>query len=159
MTIRQLDLLVVVFDSAKALFFERGTDGHLHPLNEWQSGLSHHVRDVVTDKPGRSFGSADGGVRHAYESPSDLHKLEKHRFVQKLVETLDDAYDQGAFKRLVIVGPERSLGEFHGLASAKLRALVMHEVPKDLMKHPRHELEERLKPYLESDAEAARAGH
>src|SRR5438874_10293859 len=132
MTIRQLDLLVVVFDSATALFFERGTDSHLHPLNEWQSGLSHHVRDLVTDKPGRSFGSTDGGFRHAYESPDDLHKLEKHRFVQKLVETLDDAYDQGVFKRLVIVGPERSLGEFRRLASAKLRALVMHEVPKDL---------------------------
>ena len=158
MTIRQLDVLVVVFDSAKALFFEHGTDGRLLPLNEWQSGLSRHVQDLVTDKPGRSFGS-DSGVRHAYESPDDLHKLEKQRFVKKLVETLDDAYDQGAFKHLVIVGPERSLGEFHRLASAKLRALVMHEVPKDLTKYPRHELEERLQPYLESHAEPRLAPH
>src|ERR1700704_4594261 len=42
MTIRQLDLLIVVFDSAKARFFERGTDGRLHQMNEWQSGLHRH---------------------------------------------------------------------------------------------------------------------
>ena len=153
MTIRQLDVLIVVFDSAKARFLERGTDGRLHPLNEWQSGLHAHVQDLVTDKPGRSFASAHSGARHSYESPDDLHKQEKHRFVQKLVETLDDAFDQGAFRRLVIAAPERSLGEFHKLAPAKLRALVMHEIPKDLVRYPDHELDERLQPYLKSDAE------
>ena len=156
MTIRQLDLLIVVFDSAKARFFERGTDGRLHQLNEWQSGLHRHVMDLVTDKPGRGFSSADGGVRHAYESADDLHKLEKHRFVQRLVKTLDDAYDQGAFKRLVIVGLRRSLGEFNKLAPAKLRSLVTDEVPKDLTKYPDHELEERLRPHLPSPAEFVR---
>jgi|SRR6266700_2259890 len=153
MTIRRLDLLIVVFDSAKARFFERGTDGHLHALNEWESGLHRHVMDLVTDKPGRGFGSTQSGVRHAYESADDLHKLEKHRFVQRLVKTLDDAYDQGAFKRVVIVGPKRSLGEFHKLAPEKLRALVTHEVPKDLIKYSDHELEERLGPHLASEAE------
>ena len=156
MTIRQLDLLIVVFDSAKARFFERGTDGHLHQLNEWQSDLHRHVMDLVSDKPGRGFGSTHDGVRHAYESPNDPHKLEKHRFVQKLVETLDNAYDQGAFKRLVIVGPKRSLGEFNKLAAAKLRSLITDEVPKDLTKYPDHELEERLRPHLPSPAEFVR---
>jgi len=153
MTIRQLDLLIVVFDSAKARFFEHTNDGRLHALNEWQSGLHAHVRDLVTDKPGRGFGSGHSGVRHSYESHDDLHKLEKHRFVQRLVKTLDDAYDQGAYKRLIVVGPKRSIGEFNKLAPAKLRSLVMDEVPKDLTKHPDHELEERLRPYLASHAE------
>ena len=159
MTIRQMDLLIVVFDGAKARFFERGSDERLHPLNEWQSGLHAHVRDLVTDKPGRSFASTGSGARHAYESPADLHKLEKHRFVHSLVTTLDDAYDQGAFKRLVIVAPKRSLGEFHKLAHPKLRKLVMHEVPKDLTKYPDHELEERLEPYLAPGAEPPPARH
>ena len=159
MTIRQLDLLIVVFDSATARFFERGTDGRLHALNEWQSDLHAHVKDLVTDKPGRGFASTHSGVRHSYESPDDLHKQEKHRFVQKLADTLDDAYDQGAFRRLVIAAPERSIGEFRKLASAKLRALVMHEVPKDLAKYPDHELDERLRPYLTSDADAPLARH
>ncbi len=159
MTIRQLDLLIVVFDSAKARFLERGADGRLHALNEWQSGLHAHVRDLVTDKPGRSFASAHSGARHSYESPDDLHKQEKHRFVKKLADTLDDAYDQGAFRRLVIVAPERSIGEFHKLASAKLRALLMHEVPKDLTKLSDHELDERLRPHLASNAEPPLARH
>jgi protein required for attachment to host cells len=159
MTIRQLDLLIVVFDSAKARFFEHSADGHLRHLNEWQSDLHAHVMDLVTDKPGRGFGSTHSGTRHAYESPSDPHKLEKHRFVQRLVKTLDNAYDQGAFKRLVIVGPKRSIGEFNKLAPAKLRSFVMDEVPKDLIKYPDHELEERLRPYLPSPAEPPFSRH
>lgn len=154
MTIRQLDVLIVVFDSAKARFFEFGTDGHLHHLNEWLSSLHPHVRDLVTDKPGRSFSSTHSGVRHGYESHDDLHKLEKHRFVQRLARTLDTAYYQNAFKRLFIVGPRRSLGEFHQVATAKLRSLVMDEVPKDLVKYPYRELEERLGPHLACYAKA-----
>jgi protein required for attachment to host cells len=159
MTIRQLDLLIVVFDSANARFFEFGTDGRLHHLDEWQSRLRPHVRELVTDKAGRSFSSTRSGVRHGYESPDDLRKLEKHRFVQRLVRTLEAAYYQGAFQRLVIVGPRRSIGEFHQLATAKLCSLLMDEVPNELINYPFHALEERLRPYLPSPAESPLAGH
>jgi protein required for attachment to host cells len=68
---------------------------------------------------------------------------------------LDDAYDQGAYRHLIVVAPERSLGEFRDLASPRLRGLVTQEVPKELTQYSEHDLEERLKPYLARDAEAA----
>src|SRR5206468_4739101 len=96
---------------------------------------------------GRRFGGTHHN-RHAVEPRHDLHEQEKHDFVVKLVKTLDTAYDQGAFKRLIVVAPERSLGEFRSLASAKLMRLVASEVPKELTQYSDHELLERLKPHL-----------
>ena len=149
-----LDTLVVVFDGAKARFFKFQADGHLRPSAEMQSGLHRFTREQVSDKQGRAFSSV-GGMHHAYEPKHDPHKMEKHDFVHSLAETLDDAYDQGAYRHLIVVAPERSLGEFRDLASPRLRGLVTQEVPKELTQYSEHELEERLKPYLARDAEAA----
>ena len=66
----------------------------------------------------------------------------------QLVKTLDTAFDQGAFKSLMVVAPERSLGEFRKLVSDRLRKLVVSEVPKELTQYSDHELMERLRPYL-----------
>jgi protein required for attachment to host cells len=119
-----------------------------------QSGLHRFTREAVSDQQGRTFSSVGGGVRHAYEPKHDPHKMEKHDFVHSLTKTLEDAYDQGAYRHLIVVAPERSLGEFRDLASPRLRGLVTQEVPKELIQYSEHELEERLKPYLARDAEA-----
>jgi len=58
MTIRQLDLLVVVFDSAKPQFFERGTDGRFraqYPAPELEEWLKPYVESDA-DPPHRSLG-------------------------------------------------------------------------------------------------------
>ena len=140
-----LDLLILVFDGEKARFFKGDAKEGLRPSADMQSELHRFSREVGTDKGGRRF-SATG--RQAMEPKHDLHKEEKHDFVLKLVKTLDTAYDQGAFKSLMVVAPERSLGEFRKLVSDRLRKLVVSEVPKELTQYSDHELMERLRPYL-----------
>jgi protein required for attachment to host cells len=140
-----LDLLVVVFDGEKARFFKGDAKMGLRPSAEMHSELHRFSRDVGTDRGGRRFSA---GQRQAIEPRHDLHKEEKHDFVQKLVKTIDTAFDQGAFKNLIVVAPERSLGEFRKLASDRLRKLVVSEVPKELTQYSDHELLERLKPHL-----------
>jgi len=140
-----LDLLVVVFDGAIARFFKGDAEQGLKPVSEMHSELHRFARDTGSDRGGRRF-SAQG--RHAMEPRHDLHKEEKHDFVQKLVKTLDTAYDQGAFKRLIVVAPERSLGEFRKLASPRLMRLVASEIGKELTQYSDHELMERLRPSL-----------
>src|SRR5258705_8359598 len=110
------DTLIVVFDGAKARFFKPQANGRLHASAEMESVLHRFTREAVSDKPGRGFSSA-GGVRHAFEPKTNQHKMEKHVFVRSLVKTLDDAYDQGAYRHLIVVAPERSMGEFRDLAS------------------------------------------
>ena len=141
-------ILVVVFDGARARFFEREAGGRLNEVLSEYSNLAHHARDAGSDKPGRGFSSAGGGVRHAYEPQHDKHKMEKHNFVQELVQAVEHAYDLHAYDELVVVAPKRSLGEFRALAPEKLKRIISHEVQKELTGLSRNELEERLAPYL-----------
>jgi protein required for attachment to host cells len=75
--------------------------------------------------------------------------MEKHNFVHRIVKEFDDSYDRHEFKHLVVVAPERSLGEFRSIASDKLLRTVWREVPKELTQFSAPELEIRLKPFLQ----------
>jgi protein required for attachment to host cells len=151
------EVLVVVFDGARARFLKRAANGRLTLLNEIASGLGRKTSEIVSDRQGRNFASVGGGIRHPYEPKHDPHKLEKHNFVHGIVKALDDSYDQNKFKQLVVVAPERSLGEFRALASDKLLRLIAQEVPKELTQLPVHELEGRLNAVLEPGSEPVRA--
>lgn len=151
MPVQALKTLVVVFDGARARFFERDAGGRLREaMSEINPDFHRYTHDAVSDKPGRAFASARTGLRHAYEPEHDKHKLEKHNFVHRLVQEIERAYDQHAYERFVIVAPKRSLGEFHALAPAKLKRAIWREVPKELTKYSQHDLERRLAPYLET---------
>lgn len=128
--------LIVVADGSRARFFEPSED--LRKLVPSEHGemtaaeARRPVRDIVTDKPGRGFSSARGGVRHAFEPPHDIHKLQKHNFTVRLAEVLDKACADKQFDRLVLVAPSRSLGELRSVLSARVKKAVSHEVAKDL---------------------------
>jgi hypothetical protein len=47
--------------------------------------------ELKSDKPGRSYSSSRSGARHALEPPHDYQKLEKHRFMATLADTLEGA--------------------------------------------------------------------
>ena len=147
------DVLIVVFDGAGARYFKRTAKGRLALLNEVDSGLHRRTSETVSDRQGRSFASAGGGIRSPYEPKHDPHKMEKHNFVHRIVKELDDSYDRNEFKHLVIVAPQRSLGEFRSIAPDKLRRAVWREVPKELTQLSAHELESRLKPILELEGQ------
>lgn len=143
-------VLVAVFDSAQVRFFEYNrARGRLTPvLDEIASRLHHDRRAIESDRPGRGFSS--GGQHHAYESPSDPRKLEKHNFVRAIALALDAAYEQHKFNALVVVAPERSLGEFRSVASDKVKRTVWREVPKDLAGFSHDDVQNHLVPFLQS---------
>ena len=88
--------------------------------------------DVVSDRPGRSFSSSRGSLRHSFEAKHDHHKLEKHKFSTALADMLDDACGRMEFDQLVLVAPHRSLGELRGLLSARVRRSICKEIAGDL---------------------------
>ena len=141
------ETLVIVFDGARARFLRRDDKGRLTLESEIESGLARKTSEIVSDRQGRTFASAGGGVRSAYEPKHDPHKMEKHNFVHGLVKTLDDSYDRNEFKHLIVVAPERSLGEFRALAPDKLLR-VAREVPKELTQLSVHELQGRLNEFM-----------
>lgn len=147
------EVLIVVFDGAGARYFKRAPNGRLTLLKEVASGLGRRTSEIVSDRQGRSFASMGGGIRSPYEPKHDPHKMEKHNFVHRIVTELDDSYDRNEFKHLVVVAPQRSLGEFRSIASDKLRRAVWRELPKALTQLPVHELEDRLSAALEPERE------
>jgi protein required for attachment to host cells len=128
--------LVVVADGARARFFEPRHDTHrLVPASQAdmvapESRLAN--QEIVTDKPGRGFSSADSSIRHGFEPAHDPHKLEKHNFTAALAQVLDEACSRHEYDRFVLVAPPRSLGELHGLLSPQVKKKVSHEIAKDL---------------------------
>jgi protein required for attachment to host cells len=146
-------LWVVVADSARARFLVPGYEtqgfGPIGPRELSSDAVRGHARDLKSDKPGRSFGSASGGgVRHAIEPKHDYHKLEKRKFMQSLADALDEARGAGAFDELILVVPRRSLGELRLLLSERVKASIKEAVAKDLIADTNEELWMKLAPMI-----------
>lgn len=143
---------IVVADGARARFFEPSVDGRklvpARPADMVMPESRGHERDLKSDKPGRVFSSARGGVRHALEPPHDYHKLEKHRFLASVAEVLDAACAQGEFDGLILVAPRRSLGEFRTLLSERVQRSVVREIAKELTSVTPAVLWDRLAPLV-----------
>jgi protein required for attachment to host cells len=146
-------VLVAVFDSAHVRFFEyKQAHGRLDTvLDDISSGLHHDRRDIDTDRPGRGF--SGNGQHHAYESPSDPRKVEKHDFVAAIASAIEAALDRHKFGSLVVVAPARSIGEFRALASGKVKNTVWREIPKEFVNLSTPELQSHLVPILQAPPE------
>jgi hypothetical protein len=87
MAVDMKDVLIVVFDGAGARYFKLSAKGRLGLLKEVESGLHRKTSETVSDKQGRSFASAGGGIRSPYEPKHDPHKMEKHNFVHRIIKS------------------------------------------------------------------------
>ena len=143
---------IAVADGASAQFYELHegeADRSLEPAAETMiAGLHRHAGDLKSDKPGRVFAGARSPRRTAVEPHHDYHKLEKHDFVHAVAAFLDRAYDAHKFERLVLVVPDRSLGEFRSELSGKVKTVVWREIPKDVTKLGPQDLWARIGPAL-----------
>jgi protein required for attachment to host cells len=157
---RHTHTLVVVADGTRARFFELSPDlRSLVPARsaDMISPMSRRpARDIVSDRPGRGFSSADSTARHAFEAPHDHRKLEKHNFTVELAQALEASHTRHEFDRLVLVAPSRSLGELRALLSPQVRQLVAHEVGKDLTERTPDAIRQALDDVLPMPAAAAR---
>src|ERR671936_958650 len=100
-------------------------------------------RDILADRPGRSFGAIGQG-RHPKEQPSDPHRELKRRFAAKLCGVLDRKLAERAFDRLILVAPAATMGDLRASLSNQLRSRVRAEVVADLTKIPITKLDQHL---------------
>lgn len=104
-------------------------------------------RDILADRPGRSFDSVGAG-RHAMETPSDPRRLLKRQFADMLAQKLADALRQGRFDRLVVVAPPSALGDLREALPENVKKSILSEINKDLVRTPLAELPQHLKGVL-----------
>ena len=141
---------IAVMDGTQARFFtlRRAEDGQV--FEEVTMPLAakhlHKPRALRDDKPGRGFSSAGG--RHAVEPRTDYHKLETANFAREVAGTLDAALAERRYDRLVVVAPPRNLPDLREHLSARVRATLAHEIPKNFANLTTDALWEKLSGIL-----------
>jgi len=85
-------------------------------------------RDLLSDRPGRSFASA-APVRHAYQEDS-AHDRAEVDFAVQAMDMLNHTQAQG--EPVVLIAPPEMLGVLRAKMSQQYRGRITHEINKDL---------------------------
>lgn len=125
---------ILIADGARArILLNEGVGKGLKPAMDQEFEASRAAtRDLGSDRPGRTFESADGS-RHALAPRADWHQQEKQKFARHMAKVLDAAALRKTFDRLVLVGPPQTLGLLRQALKPGTRRLVSAEVAKDLI--------------------------
>ena len=141
---------VLIADGEKALFLRNDLDAENFDLNvvriEEQENPSDY--DQSANRPGR-MPDTGVGQRSALDD-TDWHELAKERFADDLADILYKQAHRGAFDRIVICAPAKTLGELRRKLHKEVSSRVVAELDKDLTNHPIDRIEERLKQDLTS---------
>jgi protein required for attachment to host cells len=140
---------IVVADSSACRLFAAGAPAG--PLQELEV-LSHpegrlREQDLASDRPGRTFDSQGAG-RHAKEAEVSPKKHEAVVFAGRIAERLEAGRVGHAFDKLALVAPPEFLGLLRDKLSPPLRALVLHELDKNVSRLDPAEIRARLPEQL-----------
>lgn len=140
---------ILIADGARARIFANfGPGKGIEAVDGTEFETDHpQSSDYYTDKPGRSFESANT-MRHAMEPPHDPHREAKRAFAVKLGKVLSERLSQKEYDRLIIVAPPASLGDLRATLSDDVQAVVSAELDKDLTKTPVADLPKHLESVL-----------
>jgi protein required for attachment to host cells len=97
------------------------------------------LRDMMTDKPGRSFASV-GSMRSAMGPHSDPVREDEKEFASSIAEVLECHRLAGDFDELAIFAAPQLLGDLRDVLPHGLKAVTVSEVPKNLTKQPAEEI-------------------
>ncbi len=105
---------------------------------------AHKLRDIMADKPGRSFSSMGGGRRSAMEYGSDPLAEDEREFIRQVIAVLQSHRRAGDFDALAVFAEHEVLGRLRQLMPSILKDMVIKEVPKNLLHLSPHELPQAI---------------
>lgn len=101
---------------------------------------STHLRDILTDKSGRSFASDGSGRRSVMEPGSDPILRDMQDFANDTWDRLSRHWKAGDFRRLAIFASPKMLGILRQYRPAFLTDAIMFERASNLVGMPEHDL-------------------
>lgn len=119
-------------------------DRHVNPATIEMHTTHKDLRDIMADKPGRVFSSADGS-RSGMEYHSDPVKDAQRHFVQSVVNTLERHRQQGDFDQLAVFASRDALGMLRDCMPPALAKTVIVQEDKNFLHQTVHELEPIMK--------------
>jgi protein required for attachment to host cells len=137
---------IVIADGNQAKIFEHDGPGKgLKPLKDMQFEQEPlKAREILSDKPGRSFASAAPGSRSSIEFSSDPVAVRERQFIERLAGVLHEKRQEGRFDRLVIAAAPAALGDIRPALSDQVKDTILAEMPKDLTNIPIPKLAEHF---------------
>ncbi len=128
---------IVVADQSEAIFYESPTLRSVprEVLRITNPAGHKHERELVTDRPGRGHDRFGTG-RHSIEDGTTARREYAGRFVRRIARRLDRDRRNADFDELIVVAGPSFLGLVRETLPARTRALVVHEVRKDLVHSP-----------------------
>ncbi len=135
---------VVVCDGRKAVILENKGDAKFPNLRSKETHEHKEARtsEMGTDRPGRVQQSV--GTAHAAIEQTDFHDLSERAFLETVARRLNEAVTRSETNGFVIIAPPRALGVLRGMYSPAVARAVRHELHKDLVHAPIHEIERQL---------------
>ncbi|SNT42991.1 Protein required for attachment to host cells [[Luteovulum] sphaeroides subsp. megalophilum] len=98
------------------------------------------LRDIMADKPGRSFSSMGWGRRSAMDYGSDPLLEDEQEFLRQVIALLDCHRKAGEILQLAIFAEHRVLGLLRPMLPPALERLVLHEAALNLLQLPPQDL-------------------
>lgn len=142
---------IVVADGARArVLLNAGPGKGLEPATD--EVLEHDAsrardRELLADKPGRTIASGGPG-RHGMAPRTDWHRFEKERFAHEVAALLRRARAEGAYDRLILVAPPKTLGDLRHELDKQTAERIYAEVAKDLTNLEARELPRHLEDVI-----------
>jgi protein required for attachment to host cells len=136
---------ILVADQAEAIFYDSPSlTAAPKEVARISDPTAHmHDRDLGSERPGRSYESV-GSARHSIAREGDSRHHQMALFARRIARRLDDARRKGEFEQLIVVAGPAFLGLVREELSRPTRALVAHEIHKDLVHSPAGELRKHL---------------
>jgi protein required for attachment to host cells len=101
------------------------------------------MRDIMADRPGRSFSSV-GSQRSAMEYSSDPLAEETRGLIREVIELLEKGQRKGSFRELAIYAEPQVLGELRKMLPKPLQAAVIREETSNYLGLSAQELSAKL---------------
>jgi protein required for attachment to host cells len=102
-----------------------------------------HERELISDRPGRSFDSVGSG-RHAMEEEVSLKQQEAIVFAREISDRLELARTRGEFDELTLVAAPAFLGLLRENLSVATHKLIVRTIDKNLVQHSEAEIRAHL---------------
>lgn len=137
--------MVFIGDGRKALFLRNAGDEKFPSLKTERVFAEENppTHDQGTDRPTVAFAHA-GSHRRGQIEQTDWHRLEEHRFVERVSAALEEMERKRGLPALVIVAPPRTLADLRRAFHADVKKRIVAEIGKDLTKHPVAEIETHI---------------
>jgi protein required for attachment to host cells len=101
---------------------------------------NRHLKDIMADRPGRSFTSMDGGPRSAMAYAADPIREDQREFVRQVVRMLEAHRLAGDFDALAVCAAPAVTCLLRDEMPSRLAATILGEISRNVMHLPAHEL-------------------